>query len=618
MYVLYSSNIKKIPTGFAEYAQHIGVDIFDPTYESYDTMVVTDVQSIMGYDSWDSTTSLSHTVDNPEYEWQPSGIEYSKGASLIRMMNGFLGEDVFKEGLNDYLSEFSYGNADREDLWDALGEAGHSAGSLPVTVNLTSVMDGWTEQPGFPVVNVSGRVGDFVTLEQSRFYLNASQPPGGEVWDIPVSSSTVDGSSLATNWFDRSDRQMTLAVPGSPYLLNYNVMGYYRVNYDRENWDSLTDVLLTDLEQINRLNRAQLLDDGFNLARADLLSYEVPLRMTPALRQETEYIPLYSAMAGFGYLDIIFRNEIYGYPFLKVYIKSLLLVQYQELGFIDTSDGETYPTVSKRDLVVRWMCAYNHQDCLSKAELEFAAWVSEADPDATNPIHPDLRKNVYATAVRLGGETAFDFLLARLPSAKSEGEIRSIIHGLGHASEQGLITRLLDLTITDEEESPIRREDRSRVYSTVGSTAVGRKVQFGWLHSNYDDIKEFYGSSGFPGAAYQLLQGFFDGCYVPSEISELEAFLGEHEDDLFSVSVEMAEGVEVARTNERWAEDNYAHVLGFLQDAASGTVDTTTGADVETSLGTTGGDGSGSDDGATGIAAGMLSMLSAATIIMLI
>lgn len=68
------------------------------------------------------------------------------------MMNHFLGEDTFKNGLIKFLDKYKYANADRNDLFNSLNEEAHRNGSLDSAVNVLDVMDTWTKQAGFPVI----------------------------------------------------------------------------------------------------------------------------------------------------------------------------------------------------------------------------------------------------------------------------------------------------------------------------------------------------------------------------------------------------------------------------------------------------------------------------------
>lgn len=79
--------------------------------------------------------------------------------------------------------------------------------------------------------------------------------------------------------------------------------GFYRVNYDLQNWNMLIEQLMSNYKEIHVLNRAQLIDDSFNLARAGELSYVVPLTLINYLDKEHDFIPMYSALNGLTYLQ---------------------------------------------------------------------------------------------------------------------------------------------------------------------------------------------------------------------------------------------------------------------------------------------------------------------------
>ena len=74
-------------------------------------------------------------------------ISYKKGASIIRMLAAFLGEETFRKGLSNYLRSRQYGNAVQDDLWNALTK--QAAIPLPrACVNVKEIMDTWTWKMG--------------------------------------------------------------------------------------------------------------------------------------------------------------------------------------------------------------------------------------------------------------------------------------------------------------------------------------------------------------------------------------------------------------------------------------------------------------------------------------
>jgi len=90
------------------------------------------------------------------------------------------------------------------------------------------------------------------------------------------------------------------------------------VNYDDENWRFLIKTLRETPTEINVLNRAQLIDDSFNLARAEKLHYSVPLRLSSYLKIEDDVLPWYSAINGYSYILERMRRNALEYSQIRV------------------------------------------------------------------------------------------------------------------------------------------------------------------------------------------------------------------------------------------------------------------------------------------------------------
>lgn len=96
------------------------------------------------------------------------------------------------------------------------------------------------------------------------------------------------------------------------------ILGFYRVNYDEDNWNAIINQLYKDNKVIHVYNRAQLIDDVFNLALANKVDYLLVLKLTKYLQNEEDLVPWYSAKNGFSYLlNRMRRNPDY-YKNLKV------------------------------------------------------------------------------------------------------------------------------------------------------------------------------------------------------------------------------------------------------------------------------------------------------------
>jgi aminopeptidase N len=71
-------------------------------------------------------------------------ISYGKGGSILRMIEAYVGEDAFRNGVSTYLNRFKFSNANGEDLWIALEEASGK--------QVAMIMREWIKKPGYPLL----------------------------------------------------------------------------------------------------------------------------------------------------------------------------------------------------------------------------------------------------------------------------------------------------------------------------------------------------------------------------------------------------------------------------------------------------------------------------------
>ncbi len=555
--------------GFARFFEQKGKDAYDPGFRSEERALLTCLHASMDFDAVPAATvPVRNPIDNPRYDpvLSPTLITYEKAASVVRMLEFVLGEDTMREGLRDYLGAHAYGNVEQGDLWEALAGAALADGVIDQDFDLAAAMDAWTAESGFPVVSVAQDSDSSVQLSQSKFYLYPADNPGNDttIWSIPVTVSYPSSSSdYQLQWMTADT--MSMDVSETPYVLNFQERGYYRVNYDYNNWIAIAENLNHNLDDIDPSSRAQIYDDSLNLARAGLLSYEITLQVVQSLVFEKEYIPLRAGINGLSYIGQMLRANPTIYSEFQQFMVDLLLPNYETLTF-DQDPSDDFYTVLARDTVIREICSYGHEDCIARANALFSAWMSTDNPDQTNPINPNLRETVYQAAARSAGREEYEFLLDRLAAAGEYGfseEVQYLLWALGKISDEDILNELLDLTIA--EDSPIRSRDAGLVYSTVGSTVEGRNLQFLWLVENYRRIQLYFGSS-FGGKVGSMLGVFAEQSNFPSDISELEAFLDHRGADLGGTLEDLQLALEKARRNKEWVEANFADVLLWLDE----------------------------------------------------
>src|SRR5713101_4505609 len=162
----------------------------------------------MARDALNSTHPIEAKVRSPEeIEELFDEISYGKGASILRMIEAYIGPDKFQKGVSNYLQQFRFSNAAGRDCWTHLQQASGT--------EVNRIMQAWISQAGYPIVTVSLSNGK-LHFEQERFLL-----AGGiekQTWPIPV-AMTVDGKTQRF-LFDKEKSEINLASNPKSLKLN--------------------------------------------------------------------------------------------------------------------------------------------------------------------------------------------------------------------------------------------------------------------------------------------------------------------------------------------------------------------------------------------------------------
>ena len=219
--------------GFASYISHLGAEAVDPlgAAQSWARLLVHRTHSVMRDDAGADSWALSDAVTSRSDVGRKFGsITYSKGASVIRMMESILGRSSLMHGLAIYFEKMQYGNAVEEDLARDLEAAGYLDDTWPQPPidDFEKMMKTWTNQAGLPLLTAT-RVGHNLTLEQTWY----TERDGGEqLWDIPVTVGVVGDQSSwedpAIYWLTKKQANIFVGSDDNLMLFNKLGMGYYR------------------------------------------------------------------------------------------------------------------------------------------------------------------------------------------------------------------------------------------------------------------------------------------------------------------------------------------------------------------------------------------------------
>uniref|UniRef100_A0A4W6F536 Aminopeptidase n=1 Tax=Lates calcarifer TaxID=8187 RepID=A0A4W6F536_LATCA len=502
--------------GFASYVEYLGAHEAEPDWNVKDLIVLGDVHRVFAVDALASSHPLSSKEEDIQKPAQISelfdAISYSKGASVLRMLSDFLTEEVFTMGLRAV---------------DANGT------ELPDTVH--NIMNTWVLQMGFPVVTIDTKTG---VVSQKHFLLD----PDSE-WIVPIKWMKT-GAALGTEWV----------------LANLNVVGYYRVNYDEENWGRLLNGLSTNHQLIPVINRAQLVDDAFNLARAKIISTVLALNTTKYLDKEREYMPWESALNNLDFFYLMFdRSEVYG-PMQDYLRKQVtpLFNYYKTLteNWSKVPDGhmDQYNQVNAISLA----CRTGLEECQNLAKTWFKQWMDTNN----NQIHPNLRSTVYCNAIAASGANEWEFAWSQFKNATIATEADKLRSALACTKQPWLLNRYLEYTLDPK---MIRKQDATSTIVYIANNVIGQSLAWDFVRARWSYIFTQYGGGSF--SFSNLINGVTKRFSTEFELQQLKQFKEDNAEVGFgSGTLAVDQSIERTTANIKWIAENKQNVLNWFRD----------------------------------------------------
>ncbi|XP_070766513.1 aminopeptidase N-like [Enoplosus armatus] len=557
--------------GFASYVEYLGADYAEPTWNIKDQIILYDLHKVFAVDALASSHPLSRQEEEINDPAQISEmfntISYSKGAAVLRMLSEFLTEPVFAKGLSSYLNTFAFGNTVYTDLWDHLQQAVENTPGMHIPHTVHNIMNHWTLQMGFPVVTIDTRTGG---ITQKHFLLDpdsvVDRPSQfNYTWFVPIKWMKT-GVEQQQYWLlQKTDTHSQMRVSGEDWVLaNTNVSGYFRVNYDLNNWDRLLSLLNTNHQALSIINRAQIIDDTFNLARAKIISTTLALRTTKYLSKETDYIPWESALRNLDYYILMFdRTEVYGA--LQAYLKKQIQPLYEHFKTI-TANWTKVPTGHTDQYnqinAIGIACSVGVEDCRDLIKSWYRWWMENPHD---NPIHSNLKSTVYCRAIAFGGVSEWDFAWRMFKNATLASEASRLRAAMACTKAPWLLNRYLEYTL---DPTKIRKQDATSTIQYIARNVVGMPLAWNFVRARWSYIFQQYGRRSF--SFSNLVNGITKRFSTEFELQELKKF---KEDNLHvgfgSATLALEQAIEKTTANIKWVTENKAHVLKWFSEEST-------------------------------------------------
>uniref|UniRef100_V5I8G3 Aminopeptidase N n=1 Tax=Anoplophora glabripennis TaxID=217634 RepID=V5I8G3_ANOGL len=484
----------------ATYLKYVISDEVDSEMELTNQFLLEVSQKMLQNDGHSFAQPLSSNKSKVNSDWEIENklntVNVEKGASILHMVNIILGgNENFKTALQQHLSKRKDADTDGADILKDLLETKSSETRSTSDTDYYTYLEKWAFSAGYPLVTVSltdVNDTDTVKLSQKRFlYPTTDTETFAEEtgWYVPLTATSRANykSSIKVGTFMNPDQEMLFNFGHDQWLaLNSQGGCFYRVNYDETLWRRILDGLSTSRTDFHVLQRSQMIDDIFNIARTGDVSYYLAFEMADSLVDETEYYPWYSALNAFSYLLGKIEDEDTELK-LKNYILSLMenVVTIPSKNFVDDSDSHV--DVLKNVLVLKWACELGHEECIKYATETFKSFKESSSLDDYN-----AREVIFCNGIRHSENVKEDweFLWKIYTNSLSVHEQNDILNALGCAEDKELLLSYLQKVITTD--SGIKRQDAVTVFKSVLSSSVGLEAVKEYLKTNVSAIQNFF------------------------------------------------------------------------------------------------------------------------------
>jgi puromycin-sensitive aminopeptidase len=479
---------------FATFMELAAVDAFKPEWQRW-VSFTNERAGAFGVDSLESTRPIEFPVRSPEEaEGMFDLLTYQKGASVLRMLEQYLGHDGFRSGIRRYLKAHELGNAETTDLWDAIEEATGE----PVR----RIMDTWIFQGGHPVVSVE-RDGDDVTFTQRRFRFLPDD--GSATWAIPLLVS-VDGGEPQKVLLDGPSTTVSLPGASKGIVANAGGHGFYRIRYSPELLAELGD----HLDRFEPVERALLLEDTWAAVLAGDTPAAAFLDLATGFADETDPAVWTTLAGALGSIDRLLDGA--DRERFQAYVRGLAGPVLDRLGWTP-GFGEAELLGETRRLVIGVLGGIGDD----AAVQERARRVLD-DELAGRPADPSVAAAAVGVVAGVGDGSWWQRYLDRHRSTDSPQEALRYQYGLAGFPSVELAERTLGLTLTE-----FRSQNAPFVIFHLLTNRDVNEATWAFVKREWDAICE-----RFPDNTIPRLLGGVVALSTPELAADVEAFVAAH------------------------------------------------------------------------------------------
>jgi tricorn protease interacting factor F2/3 len=440
---------------FATFMSYKMVNEMFPEWDTWGDFLILRTEAALRGDALVNSHPIDVDVKDPDSVAQIfDEISYGKGASILRMIESYVGEDHFRDGIRYYLRAHAYENAVGEDLWNSIEKVSRQ----PVN----RIMGAWIKKKGYPFVTVTKNRDKF-HLMQEQFFLGEDK--SSYKWPIPL---TVRRKSKTESiLFEEKD----LEIDATDFLkLNVDQTGVYRVLYDEESFQNI----LSDQRQLSNPDRWGIVSDLYAFLISGRLGLDNYFKYMNTFNDERNQLVVEEISNQLSHLHLLLPYHVT----LGEFSKKFLRRQLERLG-------EKKEEESENDAILRGTISRE----LSNIDLEFALKLSRKFP-AFHDADPDMRSAIAsAEAVT---HNNFSSLQEQLKSSKNDEDRTKLISAMGRLNGDANLSKVVELIRTGQ----IKKQDSLVFYISASANPKGRDFMLDQIESLVKELQNVFVGTG--------------------------------------------------------------------------------------------------------------------------
>jgi aminopeptidase N len=400
-------------------------------------------------------------------------ISYFKGASIVRMLSAYLGDEVFLRGVTVYLKRHAYSLATAQDLWAALGETSGR--------DVKQLMGNWVGRIGLPVVNVAEESNTVIT-RQSRFLLSGDVKAEEDqtTWPVPLALEIYDQAGSGLLLTAKEDRIHIGDVDNTFYKFNKDSIGFYRTKYPLERLMKFGAQHFR--ARLSPEDKIGLVSDTVALAAAGYSTTSALLALIDGLPDEGNYFVWQSIILALSRLRTIFSEDRTRTGLTSFTLK-LLTPAAEKIGWASSAEGENHFHGLLRALLLENAGMAGHRPTIAEALSQFERYTARGDKLA---IQPSLRSAVFRIAINTQGKPAYDAVREIYQTSKTYDEVLMALCALSHVPTLDLAREFLEFAFAGN----VKSQDNHHAVRYIAANPAVNLELWNYVKEHYDGIRK--------------------------------------------------------------------------------------------------------------------------------